>query len=250
PGTWRYYSAFSQTPNPADTTSHYSLLDHLRHLLAQDPKLRAAGLTGGLDIWLFRNTTKILEWSGSARDAYSSQDTGLMRRQVVRILDYLDGSQYIGTENIPSDLPSIEVDQTIARVALLQINPNQDPPGYLWHIGLHLRELSQSPGVTPDQQRLAIQINNAINNVQTWLQGVHSDAETLIHMTPDQLKQPQALTVLNHMFTLANYAFVGQTDPNTNLVKEGVSQIHYNDQRLATFDITACTSGNARNPCV
>src|SRR5581483_6976002 len=115
--------------------------------------------------WLFRNTTKILEWSGSARDAYSSQDTGLMRRQVVRILDYLDGSQYIGTENIPSDLPSIEVDQTIARVALLQINPNQDPPGYLWHIGLHLRELSQSPGVTPDQQRLAIQINNAINNV-------------------------------------------------------------------------------------
>ncbi|HXZ06080.1 MAG TPA: hypothetical protein VEH81_14695, partial [Ktedonobacteraceae bacterium] len=54
---WRYSAAFPTTPNPADTVQHFSVLDHLRHLLAQDPKLKAVGLGGGLDIWLFRNVT-------------------------------------------------------------------------------------------------------------------------------------------------------------------------------------------------
>src|SRR2546422_5572940 len=62
--TWRYDAVFSTTPNPADKAHHFSLLDHLRHLLSQDPKLTLVGLGGGLDIWLFRNTTKILEAAG------------------------------------------------------------------------------------------------------------------------------------------------------------------------------------------
>ena len=44
--TWRYSAAFPTTPNPADTVNHFSLLDHLRHLLAQDPKLKAVGSGG------------------------------------------------------------------------------------------------------------------------------------------------------------------------------------------------------------
>ncbi|HLZ58397.1 MAG TPA: protein kinase [Ktedonosporobacter sp.] len=236
--TWRYYAEISQTPNPTDTQNHYSALDHLRHLLAQDPKLKAVGLPGGLDIWLFKNTMKILEWAGSARDAQSSGDTGLVRRQIVRILDYLDGSQYVQTENLPPDLQGLLVDPTIARVALLEFDvQNQNPPGYLKHIGNHLRELSQTPGVTDDQKVLAIQINTAINNVQFWLDKVHLDAEKILKMTPDQLQQSDARTTLDDLFTQANNAFVGQTDPNTNQVKEGVVEIHYNIQRLATFNI-------------
>ena len=46
PTTWRYSAAFPTTPNPGDTVNHFSLLDHLQHLLAQDPKLKAAGLGG------------------------------------------------------------------------------------------------------------------------------------------------------------------------------------------------------------
>src|SRR5205823_7131104 len=67
--TWRFSAALPTTPNPSDTVNHFSLLDHLRHLLAQDPKLKAVGLGGGLDIWLFRNVSKIVEQAGSARDA-------------------------------------------------------------------------------------------------------------------------------------------------------------------------------------
>jgi serine/threonine protein kinase len=250
PQTWRYYAAFSQVPNPADTVNHFSLLDHLRHLLALDPKLKGVGLTGGLDIWLFRNTEKILEWAGSARDAQQGGGADLTHRQVIRILDYLDGSQYISTEGLPPADQQLLVDPTIARVALLEFDvQQQEPPGYLKHIGNHLRELIECPGVTEEQRALAIEINAAIDNVQGWLQAVHHDASKLAKMSNAQLLQPDAAALLNDMFVQASYAFSGQIDPNTDQVKPGVVQIHYNSQRLATFEITACT-GKGTNPCV
>lgn len=239
---WIFGAQFSEEPNPKDTASHFSLLDHIRHLLAQDPKLKGVGLVGGLDIWLFRNTQKLLEWAGSARD---STDPALIQRQLVRILDYLDGSQFISTEKIPPGMALVEVNPTIARVALLEIDPAQTPPGYLKHIGTHLQEITQSPGVSPDQQALAVRINNAIDNVQFWLTNAHKDAETLLQLPRAQLLQPAATKLLDDLFTQVNNAFVGQTDPNTLQVKEGVAQIHYNIQRLATFNIQPCTVAGA-----
>src|SRR6266700_4078800 len=38
PNTWVYYAEFSQIPNPGDP-KHYSLYDHIRHLLSEDPKV-------------------------------------------------------------------------------------------------------------------------------------------------------------------------------------------------------------------
>jgi eukaryotic-like serine/threonine-protein kinase len=253
--TWRYYAAFSTTPNPTDTVNHFSLLDHLRHLLSQDPKLKGVGLGGGLDIWLFRNTTKILEQTGSARDTQkqctpdpNDPSCAFVHRALVRILDYLDGSTYV-QEDVPPGTPLL-IDQTIARVALLEFDVvNQQPPGYLEHIGNHLRELTNSPGTTPAQRALAVRIGQAINNVQGWLEAVHTDAVKLVHMDNSQLSQPAASSIFNDMFTQANFAFVGQFDPNTSTVKEGVVQIHYNIQGLATFDVTPCTITNGKNPC-
>ncbi len=80
---WRYFAELPQkavittTPTNSMGTSAPStssmdmmndtVLQHLRHLLADAPELTPLGLHGGLDIWLFRNTQKILEWAGSAR---------------------------------------------------------------------------------------------------------------------------------------------------------------------------------------
>lgn len=253
--TWRYAAFFSATPNPNDIENHFSLLDHLRHLLSQDPKLQKAGLTGGLDIWLFRNTTKILEAAGSGRDAQkrctpdpNNADCAFVHRAVVRVLDYLDGSTYVQTEVPPGTL--LYIDPVIARVALLTIDPvNQQPPGYLNHIGNHLREITESPGVTPAQRALAIRVNGAINNVQGWLGAVHADAVKLVQMNNAQLSQPDALSILNDILKQANFAFVGQFDPNTSTVREGVVQIHYNIQGLATFEVTPCTMTNGKSSC-
>lgn len=253
--TWRYNAVFSTTPNPADTANHFSLFDHLRHLLSQDPKLKLVGLGGGLDIWLYRNTTKVLEAAGSARDAQkhctsdpNDPDCAFVHRSLVRILDYLDGSTYVHLD-VPPDTPLL-IDPTIARVALLEIDiVHQQPPGYLRHIGTHLREIADTPGVSPAQHALAIRITQAINNVQHWLDAVHADAVKLVQMDNSQMSQPAALSILNDLFTQANHAFVGQFDPNTSTVKEGVVQIHYNSQGLATFEVTPCTINNGKNTC-
>jgi hypothetical protein len=253
--TWRYSAAFPTTPNPGDTVNHFSLLDHLQHLLAQDPNLKAAGLGGGLDIWLFRNVTKIVEQAGSARDAQkqctpdpNNSACGFVHRALVRVLDYLDGSTYVQADVPPNT--TLEIDPTIARVALLEFDPlHQQPPGYLDHMGTHLRELASSPGETAAQRTLAIRIGRAINNVQASLEAVHTDAVQLVHMGNSQLSQPAALSLLNNMLTQAKYALVGQFDPNTSTVKEGVAQIHDNSQGLATLDVTPCTSTNGKISC-
>ncbi len=255
PSTWRYNAAFSTTPNPADTLDHFSLLAHLRHLLSQDPKLKLVGLGGGLDIWLYRNTSKVLEDAGNARDTQpsctadpNSASCAFVHRSLVRILDYLDGSAY-AWQDLPANSPLL-IDPTIARVALLERDVvHQQPPGYLQHIGTHLREITQSPGVTPAQYALAIHITQAIDNIQVWLDAVRSDALKLVGMNNSQMSQAAALSILNDLYTQANHAFVGQFDPNTATVKEGVVQIHYNIQRLATFDVTQCTPGNGTKTC-
>ena len=61
-------------------------------------------------------------------------------------------------------------------------------------------------------------------------------------MTTAQLLSQSSLSILDDMETAARYAFIGQIDPNTNAVQGGVVEIHYNIQRLATFDIAAFKS--------
>jgi serine/threonine protein kinase len=235
--TWRYYAAFSQTKNPA---TDLSLLDHLRHLLSQDPKLQSVGLYGGLDVWLYRDVLNVMVLSSSIRDNQSTGTNAIfLRRQIVRILDYLDGSQYVSqVEKIPPGISPVLIDPTVARVALLEFDERtQFPPGYLVHIGSHLASITQSPGVTPEQKTLAIQIDQSLDNVQYWLGLVHKDAQELMQMPDAQLLQPGARPLLDDLYVQANRAFTGQFDPNTNQVKEGVTQIHADILRLATFDI-------------
>lgn len=234
---WRYSAAFPRTPNPLDTTHHFGLLDHLRHLLALDPTMQELGLPGGLEIWLFRDVQKVLEWAGSARDDWSQSNTAYMQRQFIRILDYLDG-----LNNIQRDLPpgtSALADPHIAQVGLLEFDTqHQEPPGLLYHIGLHLRGLVQSPGASPAQQQLATRIDTAINTVQALLEKVHQDAKTLLAMSSAQLMQQPALSLLNDMVTNAQLAYTGQFDATTGSIQNGVTQIHYAISMLATMNVT------------
>jgi len=243
--TWRFMAELPQKPNPLDTVHHFSLLSHLRHLLASDPTLQSLGMPGGLDIWLFRNTQKILEWSGSARDDWASQNTDLMHRHILRILDYLDGLSYVQND-VPVDSPVL-VNERIARVSLLEFDvQHQVPPGFLYHIALHLHGMIESPGATTEQKRLAIQIDSAISKVQALLEQVHQDAKKLVMFTGAQLAQPATLSLLDDMVKHAQDAFVGQFDPTTGEIQNGVTQIHYAIQRLATMEVTVIPASFAR----
>jgi hypothetical protein len=243
PNAWVYYAEFSQIkPEPSNPKS-YSVYDHIKHLLADDPKVKAAGLTGGLDIWLYRNTQKILEWAGSARDEWRYKGVDLIHRQLIRILDYLDGTVYV-QKDIPGQ--GLYADPNISKVGLLTFDPlTQDPPGYLYHIGKHLHDLSALPQISATQKALAIQINQEIGGVNLWMRSIRDDVRKLLAMDDTHLTGKDGLTLLDEVATLANDAFVGKVNTNAQ-VTDGVVQIHYAIQRMATFDIRACTSSN---PC-
>jgi hypothetical protein len=242
PATWRYAGSISDTPTPGDA-NHYSLLSHLRHLLAKDPTLELIGLSGGLDIWLYRNAGKILEWSSAARDDWAGGQASLalMRRQIDRVLDYLDGAAFVWRD-VPPDTPLL-VDPKAGRIGLLEFDQGQNPPGYLAHIDFHLVGYSHSPGVTADQKRLANRIDVMLIAVTALLWKVHSDATLLAKMSDSALLAPQALSLLDDMYTHANDAFVGQSDPATGSVQGGVTQIHDELQRLSNIEVSMVTGG-------
>ncbi len=237
PATWRYSGSIPDTPTPGDA-NHYSLLSHLRHLLAKDPTLERIGLSGGLAIWLYRNAGKILEWSSAARDDWAGGQASLalMRRQIDRVLDYLDGAAFV-ERDVPPATPLL-VDAKAGRIGLLEFEQGQNPPGYLAHIDLHLLGYTHSPSVTADQKRLATRIDALLIAVTALLWKVHGDASLLAKMSDTVLLGQEALSLLNDMETNANDAFVGQPDPATGSVQGGFTQIHNELQLLASIGVS------------
>lgn len=245
--TWKYYAQLPQAFVPKDPTGLRGL-DHIRHFYYQETGSGDSPILarpGGLDIWVFRNTEKILEWSISARDDFISANTSnyqIMHDQFIRILDALDGAHNVGM-----DAPGtpILVDSNIALTSLLPVTGQSlgtlkdNPPGDLAHMQLHLSELVKAPDASPGTRQLAQHIVNELVNAQGWLQKVHDDAKQLYDMGPDQLAQSSAQGLLEDLATQATYAYIGQLDAGTNTVNPGILQAHYDIQKLAAFDITS-----------
>src|SRR5579872_1424176 len=231
---WRYYDILPQTPAAGQP---FSLLDHLRHLLADDPDLVKLQLQGGLDTWAYRNTNKIQQWASNAQNDWNTKDFASLHHFVVAMLDYLDGSTQV-QQDVPPGTP-LAANQQFSQIGMLELNAGQNPPGYLYHIALHLNGVLASPGSTQYQRNLAIQINTGINNVKGWLGQVRADAIQLAHMDDTHLALSSSLTLLNDMVTQAHNAYMGITNSSTGQVQQGMSQIYVNAQRLATFSVTA-----------
>ena len=245
PSTWVYYAQLPQAFIP--DSFHLRGLDHIRHLYYNEDHLSVLALYGGLDIWVFRNTEKILEWSTSARDDFNGTTNtyGLMHSLFISILDYLDGVQNVHVD-VPAGTP-VDADANIARVSLLTVDSTKqgvakylatDPPGDLDHLALHLNELVKAPDASPRIRQLAQSILLAVGNAKMWLNQVHMDAKALFNMSPEQLAQPAAQSLLEDLVAQATYAYIGQLNPTTNTIIPGVLQAHYAIQKLATFDIT------------
>jgi hypothetical protein len=221
---WRYYAEISQALNPKDKL-HFTMLDHLRHLTADSPELRIRGLRGGLDSWFLRNTQEILEWTNAARDDWSTRSTDSLHRDIVRILDYLEGAGYV-QKDVPAVGPSLLARQQDVQVALLGPAPDgQDPPGYSFNdevppgyvylVASHLDGAVLAPDATEGERALAAQIQMAINRVKNSLEQIHQDAKQLLMMAPDQLVQASTLSLVDDMVMQAQFAYTGQFDPQT-----------------------------------
>ena len=212
PNARRYYATIPQTPAGSD---HFSLLDHLRHLLAEDPKLKLQGLHGGLDSWLLKNMKQVSQW---ASDARQTQNTTKRRQDIVDILYYLDGQACVhpDLQGVPQGTPTTPENTTIAniaRVPLLQLCGQLPVPSYLVHIGVHLNGVIHAPGATPDQMKLTNQITMEMSELNLLLEKVHQDAQQLVKMSDAQLLQPSAQALINDLTIQATYAYSGQTSP-------------------------------------
>ena len=244
---WRYYAAIPQTPNPADAL-HFSLLDHLRHLLVESPELAIRGLHGGLAFWFVKNTATIASLSNSLTDDWQKKDATNIHTQVIRMLDYLDGTSSVATD-VPPGTPLL----ADAQVALLGPSPqnadppgyvyqNEAPPGYVYLIQMHLNGAVLAPQTTAEQRQIAIHINGGIDAVKQLLMQVYQEAKQLVHLTPTQLLQPSTLAVLNNMATQAQVAYTGQSHTSTSAPPGSAIWIYDNLQRLATFDVASYTA--------
>jgi hypothetical protein len=255
--TWRYYGQVYQLPSPKDA-NHFSMLDHLRHLLVQAPELKVLGLPGGLSIWLLRNVEEILRWSVEAKDRFAN--TVAVRGLLSSILYYLDGEcAPADLQGAPAGTPLTPGNATIAQIARFSlINPclqeqqeqadilkqvfRATPHDYVDHTLFHLTGVVQSPGTSPELSTLATQLNRAVTDLKSVLERVRQDALQLVHMSDEQLQQPAAFALVGDMALEARYAYAGQTEPITGTSQEGVLWIYNNVQRLATFDVTPYSS--------
>lgn len=238
--SWLYYG---EIPQLRPHTIAESELGSLRHLLCDGPNLLQQGIHGGTAIQLLLHTQSILEWASSARDAWNGTQTGgdsikFIDRQLIRILDYLDGTALIMKDVPPGTQPLVDAKKMQNGLLGIKVNPKS----YIDRIGGTMQDLIVAPQVAPRTSIFARQIKGDIDNVQKWLDQVHQDAKQLLLMTDAQLQQPQALNLLDDMRTQANSAFVGQLSPSFDTPQGGAVQIYYSIQRLATFDIKQYTS--------
>jgi hypothetical protein len=248
--TWRYYGELSSTPivNANDGTSNtktFSYLDHLRHLLASDPLLDQMELPGGLNNWLYRNTGKILEWTGSMREHWEeTPDVTFLRRQTIRTLAYLDGLSYV-QQDVPPSIP-LGINDRLGRIGILPVNGvNQDPPAFLTHMAFHLNGLLQANLSNKALRTNIAAMIVALNNVHFWLMQVRKDSQQLLKMSDNQLHQPNTLSLLNDMIMNANSAYVGQTNTATGEVQQGITWVHNQMQSLAVISIAPYSQGRS-----
>jgi len=242
---WVYYAELPQAPDSKDKL-HYTTLDHLRHLLSDAPELQVRGLHGGLVMWLVRNTQKILEWSNAARDDWQTSPD-LLHRQVVRVLDYIDGASFV-QQDVPSIDPVLLSDAQGAQVPLLGPPPdeqyppgytysNEPPPGYVYLVSSHLDGAVLSPDATQSQRDLGTQIHTALDQVKNRFEQIHQDAKQLVVMNDQQLNQPQTLSLLDDMVTNVQYAYNGRANPLTDQQRGGILWIANSIQHMAIFNI-------------
>jgi hypothetical protein len=239
--TWRFYS------EPPITT-----LTHLRHLLSNSPELQVRQIFGGLGIWFLRNTAKLEEWATSARDtAYQkSVDTGIIHRQLIRVLDFIDGEASVSMDVPPNT--SLLVNQQDAQIAIvgppvtlqppgsLYNKKGEVPPGYVYLIRVHLDAAVQTPQATAEQRQLAGQIESALNQVKLDLEQARQDAIELVPLSGAQLITPHAKSLLDDLVAAVQSADAGPINPD--LPQGGARGVYINLQRMTSFQVQPYTA--------
>ncbi len=230
PRTWHYYG---QPPGSAASRSYASLRDQLRDLLIAAPQM-----PGGLRLWFLTTTRSILEGASALRGTGEAQDPSFLRSDLYRILDELDGRAFV-QQDVPAGTPLYD-DPQVVRVPLLQLEPGQNPPGYLTSIALHLAAIAHSPDATQEQRQIAVAITKKLIEVTAQLQQVRESARQLVSLSDVQLSQPAAQSLVDDLVEQASNAYSGTLNPQTGEREGGSLWIADQLELLATIAVERC----------
>jgi hypothetical protein len=237
--TWVYYAILPQTANPNDP-EHFSGLDHLRHILAEDPNLRHLGMSGGLAYLLLQDAEEMMKWSKEAIDNTTPDNK---RVKTIDILYTLRG------QCAPQDLahlpqgvvhtPEFPVDRNYLPLLECAQSPNPPAQGHILHTLTHLNGLIASPGATANQKALAAQINPEVTNVNAKLLQLEGVAKQLVSLDDNHYVTSRLLWQED---ALVREALGGWTDPATGTIHPGIAEIYAQLQQLATFSVQPYTA--------
>jgi hypothetical protein len=238
-GKWRYYGAYPQTPS-STTSSHFSALDHLRHLLVSGPTSmmddHSPELAGGLAVWFVQNVHLIFELASQARGSSTLPSPAQIRGYCVQILDLLDGKDSVG-KDVPDNTPWLFNGSTVASKPILTLDPDAMVPGYIHDIETHLLGFAVSPGVQSSQQALAGKTDTDLNNVEQALEQARDAAKQLVAMDDKQLSDRSVIAQLDILANASMSAYAGQLDLASGDRQGGVISVFDHLQQLAQFSI-------------
>lgn len=224
--TWVAQASISTVPAPRDP-HHYSLLNHLQHLLAADPALERLHLQKGLVTYLAANTEAVQQEAASLVPDWHAGHFVEVRACLIRILDWLDGSAAVSAD-VPSGTPFL-APLPAARIGLLTLSPTENPPGYVLHTDLHLEGVATSPGASLMQQEEAKRLRIEMNAIALALSTMREDALPLVRMPFAELARSTTLSSLIALDNLARTAWNGTAET------PGVAQVSADIAQLATI---------------
>lgn len=165
-----------------------------------------------------------------------THDTALARRQATRILEMIDGTQYVRSSgDLPADVP----DMATVPLGLISFPSH---PGYLTILSQQLDQIKQAAGDDKTLLQHVQNIQNAIADLQGWLQKIRSENVQIVKAA--NLADPAILGVALQQKQAAADSYTGHTvppnaDPDTTLGSAGALQAYNEAQYMASLTLKA-----------
>ncbi len=163
-----------------------------------------------------------------------THDYGLARRQAVRIVEIVDGTNYARSTG---DLPKQEQSLLGTQIGLLS-SPNQR--GYIDILALHVEQVKQNAGQDAELLQHVQNVENAITDLQDWVQKMRSYAVYIVKAAA--LTDPAIIGVALQLKKAAADSYTGRTIPPNNgpqpiLGSAGAYQAYIESQYMAALTL-------------
>jgi serine/threonine protein kinase len=207
-------------------------LPYLKNILYKIPNFPG---NGSIIVGLFETIKSLNDKAGSVVDSIQgTHDLALAKRQVIRILELIDGTQYARSSG---DLPRGTQSYVNANVGLLS-SPAQ--PGYIDTLSTQLDKLQAVIGNNAPQMQHIQSVRNAIGDLRTWIQQARACDVQLVQA--QNLTTPTLIDAALRLKQLIADAYTGRTiapnaGPTLSSGSAGAYQAYVESKYLATLDL-------------